>query len=478
LIFKCVRLRGISHRVPCFQYNLPRRYSIQETVISEKYPLEKEKYGLYIYKSQKESGERTNEDSVDLANKVLHSIKMLQNKLEYHLDQHKNSKVEFLNEYKNKVDMLLSHIDQIISALDAKYELLGKLVNDLEKRPILSFRSEFRALFLTVSYTVAYMANHAANLEKKEIERNLRMINVLITLVQMGVILAKERDTVSKKTLLQGLESDFVNSICYPFSDTLSIQDYETLSKVNINDYFENFGGQYAPMLRIFNNLIVSVIASHNASLTYGPNLQTSVFYVSNLFYILNSRKAAEEASKFFSNVNVESGKKLWTMQERNHLLKALTFITLPDIQISARFKIPFPRTILEKNKSKEELTEDVIKKETNQLNKKQMDAKSMERLEHHEMVGQCSMQEYDFYYEQILRILSSGSFSHSNEITLRIIANNISIPKSNLELVRDFPILSKVMTSIHKFRKMFSEDKAQGINNKKGIIFHCHGGG
>lgn len=123
-------------------------------------------------------------------------------------------------------------------------------------------------------------------------------------------------------------------------SDTLNIDEIEELKRIDPSEYFVSIGKQYAPMMRKLLSLMVTATAAHGASMQFSPLFRKGIFYASNLFYLLNGKAAADKAAHFMSNLTVEAGKALWTMPETNELFRKASFMTYPDIELSAVFKV------------------------------------------------------------------------------------------------------------------------------------------
>jgi hormone-sensitive lipase len=370
-----------------------------------------------------------------------------------------------LYEYKDSVDKILEDLKIIQESVQKKYSFLPTA-----QTPIQSFVFDFRGLLLTIQYTMA-SALESIHASRDKIEKHARKMKVLQSLTQMSVILAKERETAVQDCSENYPEINIQNAVYYPFSDSIDINKYEQFKTLDAADYFEDIGQQFAPMMRLFLSLMVNVTASHNASLGYHPLFRRGIFYASNLYYLLNAREAAQQTKEFMSTLTTQNGKALWQMPDTDNVVKTLSFLTLPDIELSATFTIPL-----------------MLPESTSSTNIKERDVKVTEKLAQTptetEIIGESTMKELDYYSNQTANILASGVENIKKDIQIRIISSkplNEPTTEAGRKLQIDYPSLSAIRRTISTTRKVITEiisGEEKALEKTKGFIFHVHGGG
>ncbi|KAL0487455.1 lipase [Acrasis kona] len=437
---------------PCLSGKLfvrtPRKQSFSTTVAKASMDAEEikppgktiETHGLHLYLSRKVEGEDVErERSGEQSNKTIDSVyRFIEALNKADVPEKLSDEVKVIKDIAHKLVDDLVRIDEYIRS---KYENL-----DTHSSPIQSFQFEFRGMYITIRYTLDTLTEKLhSELTSSRCTRIVKKITVLKTIAQMGVIVTEERDAIVQQALSDGIKLDNDKTF-YPFSDTLNINDYEEL-KLDASQYFQDIGTQFAPMMRMFLSLMVTATAAHGTSLEYQPLFRKGVFYASNVFYFLNQQAAASRAAHYMSNANTESQKLLWTMPDTNKMLRRASFMTYPDIEMSATFEIPFIRS------QESDLT-------TGQP-------------EHFDNVEQ----ELQHYTDQLTNRLP---INLHNMIPVRIISahpmKHHPKDKESTRLIRDYPYLTKFLHGFHKLKNIFSHKGNK--TSSPGFIFHVHGGG
>jgi acetyl esterase/lipase len=426
----------------------------------------KPNYGLHIHQLRLIGGEEST-TKISIYEETTNTVHTLRKELDS--INWFSGDAQLLSNYKSSVDQILNDLLRIKTSIHMRYSYLPPATG-----PIQQSIFDFRGMFLTIRSTME-VAIEAIRNQRDKIEKHSRMMHVLSNLTQMGTILTEEREKAVETYRKHQPGTVPVSVIAYPFSDSIDINKYEMFKKLDAVDYFEEIGQQFAPMMRLFLSLMVSVTASHNASLGYHPLFRRGIFYASNLYYLLNSRQAAQKTNEFMATLTTKAGKDLWTMPDTNKLVRTLSFLSMPDIEISATFTIPF-RKESAKETSQRELKEQDREVTTELRQKQNVDA----TVPLSELIGESSMEELDYYNNQIPKIVNSGAENARNDIHIRLIsANPLPSPttEASLKLHRDYPSL----TAIRRYGKImvdFITGQSHSKQNRPGFIFHIHGGG
>jgi len=281
----------------------------------------------------------------------------------------------------------------------------------------------------------------------------------------------------------------------YPFCDSIVVPKYESLIRqINPSDFFVEIGDQFAPKLRRFLNLYVAVTASHSSIYrVQNPNIRTGLFIVSNMYYLMKPKEAAEKASKFLDkDLSVESGKGLWTMLDTNKFVRKAAFLGLVDIDLSATFQIPFQRGMADAREAIE-----IQRAEQQEADKMEHTAEMLGGIKIQEVTGSSTMKELLFYYHQSLRIMRTVT-NIPDVVQLRIIAahdtiSNCVTPRSPADpndgnfdnnngirgsLKRDYPHLGRLKRAMRKTTRLPLTLVGKRHHPTNGVIFHVHGGG
>lgn len=424
-------------------------------------------FGLCIHHSETSEPNNVIEKSDSLITETTNTVQTLQNEIN-NIDWYNDK--ELISTYKLSVDQIHQDLIKINSSLRHRYSFLPPIEGAIQ-----NFSFDFRGLLLTIRYT---MDNAITSIRNKidKIEKHTRMMHVLRALTQMGTILVEERQRAVDNCVKRHPEIDIRNAVSFPYSDSIDIHEYEQFKTLNASDYFEEIGQQFAPMMRLFLGLMVSVTASHNASLGYHPLFRRGIFYASNLYYLLNAREAAQKTNEFMATLTTSAGKDLWTMPDTNKFVRTLSFLSMPDIEISATFSIPFhvdPTTSLQTQQQLKEQDQHV----SEHLKKKPVDATEPNA----EMIGESTLDEVDYYNNQIVKLIASSE-NVKKEIQIRIIsANPLPESEKSNELKRDYPSLTTIRHTFSNTRKQIKDLLTWTSSNKQnrpGFIFHVHGGG
>eukprot|EP01080_Neovahlkampfia_damariscottae_P009360 gene9360-1571_t len=163
-------------------------------------------------------------------------------------------------------------------------------------------------------------------------EKSMRKINVLYTLIDVGLIAYEKLEK---------------NKGLTPFNDDIEISDYPQVTKLYIVDFMKEIGTQYVWRLGVFFSLLVSGTASHSYALT--TNWKDTNFVTSNIYYFLNFDEAAKNTTNFFSEVDAGKGKALWDFHDKP-FVKAGIYLSFPKINTSVTFSIPRNDLYLKEN--------------------------------------------------------------------------------------------------------------------------------
>jgi hypothetical protein len=249
-------------------------------------------WGLHIHHSKhivKE--EKFTEGNDELFTETLHILSQLRAEIRSFTEKRRDRQqlIQLAEQYNEMLGQLYQRMDTIRASLQWMYSIEYKDEQENIRNSIVMFHFEFRGLLLTIGYTMGrqlhklrswWLIKEYGRREKK-LQKVIRKMEVLLSLAHMGTILVAERENVIKKCLESG--KIYKRVIYYPFVDTIKVHDYKELADLNVADYFGRIGGQYAPMLRKFLGLMVSITASHSASLEYKPEFRSGIFLASSL---------------------------------------------------------------------------------------------------------------------------------------------------------------------------------------------------
>jgi acetyl esterase/lipase len=427
-------------------------------------------YGLHIHKSRHIHEKKRHiryEFNKELIENTISAVQQLQDDL---LELHYSEDVkQLVEQFRTLVHELKNNLLVIYQRLTKKYSLMEeKLSND---HSIQAFHFEHRGLLLTIIYTMNHFRMKKLKLDLKHLRKYCGRLVVLCNLTQMGVILTEERCEQIKKCRSQhpcdccSLVSD------YPFSDTIDLHEYSDLTSMeNITDYFRRIGDQYNPRIRSILGLMVGVVAAHETVIEANKEnrlFNTGLFLASNMYYFLNKKHAAQVAVQFFNtHLNQESARStsLYTLPDTNPILKLGNYLSLPDILLSATFTIPFQR----------------IESKTYSNNIIDNEFKVIQTETTKELIGQTTMQEFEFYHNQIYQILSKVN-TLKPTINIRIISDHLLQVDGETDLVQliaDHPHLEKVLHIIRSKVPLRSSKHKKNQQQPNGFIFHVHGGG
>jgi acetyl esterase/lipase len=432
-------------------------------------------WGLCIYHSeyinQKESFMESN---CEMFKDTLDVIQQLRSVIARYVEirEMRGGLIQKIKEYNDMLGLLYQNLYSMTCALQRIYSIRF----DDEKyneNSVVTFCFEYRGLFITIRYVMEKQLRKIRTLWKvteylkgyEKLEKSFQKAKVLLNLTQMGLIMIEKRELAIRRCIQE--------------------------------DFFGDVGDQYAPKLRKFLRLMVAITASYSKSLKYEPKFRSGIFFSSSLYYMLNAKHAAKKLTTLLArDVSVETWRSLWAMQDENKFVKLLTFLSLPDVEVSATFSIPFIKYTLNTPNIYQQLSNDEY-----------LAAKEYERIEEclggvgvQEIIGSSTMKELEFYLNQIPKILSIIP-DLSNTISLRIISKkrlNINATSNmavlsdirssrasfqndqgtNFSLHRDFPHLSQALHCLHKIRKPFFMSHSNITKESDGLIFHLHGGG
>jgi hypothetical protein len=473
---------------PPTPFDLPFDEPVARTSLDDHYCKLNHAYGLHIHRSKHIDNKLSSSDcnvehQGELVDETIKSVKLLQTELTYRMSSANQQHSDKLRELKTRVDSVYEYVLMVQQTLQRQYSLVDQSEELKIYKPISSFHFDYRGLFLTIRYASDLLVKklQTETLSKTSLEIKIRRTQVIEGLIQMATIILTDKETRLKNCTLDNQDIHFKRVVYYPFADGLCINEYNKhFADLDVQDYFTEVGNQYAPMLKLFLGLMVTVTASHTAvrrlEPTYKvPGFSTGLFLASNAYYFLNAKAAAKATAKFFNdNLSATAGKSLWTIQDTNPFLRFGTFLALPKIELSSTFTIPLEKSIESCNK--EQMKQEIMRDETKAAMKK-IQRESFCGVKLQEMIGESSQKELEFYLENIPKLLATVDQLPST-ISLRLISSKpltVSRKSTDRKKLRfDYPHIGKV----HKLVRGRITRSTSALEDMEGngLIFHIHG--
>ncbi|KAL0484515.1 lipase [Acrasis kona] len=213
-------------------------------------------------------------------------------------------------------------------------------------------------------------------------------------------------------------------------SDTLNVEDHKEMA-VDASQYFQNIGPQYAPMMRLFLGLMVTVTAAYDASFhVKKPIFKRGVFFASNVFYFLNHSAAGKRASEYMTHIDADTQKVLWSLPDKALFRRASLFV-YPHIEVSGNFQVTF-------EKDEDQVDENIVK-------------------------------------SKYIKTLHEGIPSTVQNVSVRIIKSQPLKSKYSDTVKMDYPVMTKFLSMIHH---VTPHEHRKDHELHPGFMFHVHGGG